>query len=217
MRVAVCGSGNPLFYIAQSILSKGYELTLICPEPAVCDRLAREFKATVICGDPTRKSTLEDAALEKNQEVVALLGDDASNYLVCQLAARIFGMTRTVMLVNNPANEPFFKRLGIQVTFNLANLIGNLVEESLYEEVSQLQSLEGGRILLTVILLNERSPLVGKTFQQIAAIPETKVAAVIRNGRLVAEEESIRPGDKLVTLSNPENQGNAIRKYLGEK
>jgi Trk K+ transport system NAD-binding subunit len=216
MKVAVCGSGEVLFFIAQTILAKGYQLTIICPEPATCERLAREFKATVICGDPTRLSVLKDALVER-QVLVALLADDAANYRVCQMAVHLLRMTRAVSLIKNPVNEAFFTRMGVQMTFSIPSIISQLVEESLSDQIRQLQTLEEGRILSTVIELHERSPWIGKTLRQIGEIPKARVAGVIRNGELLAGEQLIQSGDKVVTLSTPLAQGDLIRKILGEK
>ncbi|TCL71563.1 hypothetical protein EDC14_100725 [Hydrogenispora ethanolica] len=103
------------------------------------------------------------------------------------------------------------------MTFSIPSIISQLVEESLSDQIRQLQTLEEGRILSTVIELHEQSPWIGKTLRQIGEIREARVAGVIRNGELLAGEQLIQSGDKVVTLSTPLAQGDLIRKILGEK
>ncbi len=217
MRVFVCGTGQPLYYVAKSLISKGYELTFVCPNPEDCMLLAENFKTQVINGDPTKESILGEAGLEQNQVMVTIFNDDSVNYVIAQIALKRFQVKRAIAMVNNPANEVFFKKSGVQVSINIPNIIGSLVEEGVNEEVINLQSIEDGKLILMLVLITDKSPVKGRSLKMLSVISGAKIGALIRNGELMDNNQEIQAGDKLMVLTTPTVQGRIIREYTGEK
>jgi trk system potassium uptake protein TrkA len=217
VRVLLGGSGQSLVHIAKAILSKGYTVNIISPDQTLCNWLAKEFRADIICGDPTNLEILNHSGIGDSQVVVAVMPDDADNYLFCQLAMGKFKIARTVAVVHNPANEAFFQQMGIQVTVSLANVIGAMVEEGLHEEITNLDSLENGKIVSMLLLITKKSPLWGKKPADIPVIPQSRVALIIRDGQFLGDDNPLEDGDKLAVFSAPAVQGRVIKAYLGEK
>jgi trk system potassium uptake protein TrkA len=217
MRISLGGSGQPLLHVTKALISKGYSLNIICPDPALCDLLAREFRAEIICGDPTDFAILSNAGIGDSQIVVAVLPEDADNYVLCQLARGNFQVARTVTLVHNPVNEAIFKQMGIQVTLSLANVISSLVEGGLHEEVTNLHSLENGKILAMLLRISAKSPLLGKKRQDIPVVTQARLGPIIRDGVFLDDHLPVQINDQLLVYVEPLAQGQVIREYLGVK
>lgn len=217
MRMALGGTGKQLIHITKAVLSKGYYLTIICPDPALCDFLAREFRADIVRGDPTEEAVLKNAGLEDCQVLVAALAEDADNYTFCQLAIHRFNVLRTIALVHHSANEELFQRMGIGGTLSLTKMISMLVEEILHKDVTNLQSLENGNVLSMVITATRNTPYLGKKQEELPNNSHSRVGLILREGRFLEAEQVLQEHDKLIVYTTPLAQGRVIQEYLGEK
>lgn len=217
MKIMVCGLGQPLYHLSKLLLSKGYQLTLVAPDQNQCNGLAREYKADVIFGDPTREEVLREAGALENKVLISMFPNDEDNYVMALLALYCFQPLRTVIMVNNPSNVDFFRKMGVNVTISVPNIISSLVEEGINEEIINLQPLEDGKLHSMLISVVDQSPLNGKKVGELPFIQESKIAAVLRNGSFVTEDQAIMPGDKLLVLVSPIAQGKVIREYTGQR
>jgi trk system potassium uptake protein TrkA len=70
----------------------GRDIVLIEKDPEICEKLASELHALVICGDASDKKTLEDAKIKTADVFVAVAGNDSENIVACQLAKNSYGV-----------------------------------------------------------------------------------------------------------------------------
>ena len=61
MKVLLVGEGDSLYFLSRDIISKGHHVTVVDNDLAECTRLSRELNATVVNGDGSYSTTLEDA------------------------------------------------------------------------------------------------------------------------------------------------------------
>lgn len=217
MHFSLCGTGQSLVYIVKAFLSKGHFLKIICPDQTLCNLLAKEFRADIIFGDPTAEKVLDNARIGDSRFLVAAMTEDADNYVICQLAMTKFKVARTMALAHNSTNEEIFKQMGISVTLCLANVISGLVEEGIYEEITNLYSLENGKILSMMLSIPLKSPLIGKKRAELPVMAQSRVALIIRDGQFLEEDDIIKEEDKLVIFCSPLMQGKIINNLHGEK
>lgn len=130
MKIMICGSGQIFYYSAKSLAAKKHHLTIVCPDHTECRTLAQESYAEVIWGDPTDERILEEIGLSHTEVVMAMFLNDSDNYVVTQLALRKFQVPRIITLVNNPVNDNFFRKMGIDNTLNFPNIVNVLIEEN---------------------------------------------------------------------------------------
>lgn len=204
MKIVIIGGEMTAYYLARAMLSKGYEVVLINKDSELCEEFSKTLNATVILGDGSRKEVLEDAELSTNDVVVILTPRDQVNLLISQLAMKVFGVKRVVSLVSDPGNIELFKRLGVSTVLNLTTMIVNTVEALLFpDEFSNIIPLEKGIEFLQVVV-DERSPVVGKRLRDIQLPNESVVAAIVRGGVLVVPrgDTEILSGDRLYVIVN---------------
>jgi len=101
MRVAIAGAGAVGRSIAAELLENGHEVLLI-------DHSAKSIKADSLPGaewllaDACEISSLDEAALDRCNVVIAATGDDKVNLVVSLLAKNEYGVPRVVARINHP-------------------------------------------------------------------------------------------------------------------
>ena len=87
--------------------------------------------ATVLLADCCEITSLDEAALQTCQVVVAATGDDKANLVVSLLAKTEYGVPRVVARVNHPKNEWLFdESWGVDVAVSTPRMLSALVEEA---------------------------------------------------------------------------------------
>ncbi|MCB0035498.1 MAG: NAD-binding protein [Anaerolineales bacterium] len=219
MYVILIGGGKTTYFLAQQFASKGYETAIICPDAAEARWLSRHCKSMVLVGNGSKSALLEDAGARQASAVVALLPADQDNLIACQLATRKFGVPRTIALIQDPANEEIFTRLGVSVAVSAARILTQLIEEQVgFEEIINLMPLSEGRLTLTEVVLTEKAPAIGQTLHQLQFPPQTLVAAVLRGEEVIIPrgDTHLELYDRLLVLTLPSNQAAALTILLGE-
>lgn len=107
MRVAIAGAGAVGRSIAGELLENGHEVLLIDKAPTAIS-VERVPQAEWLLADACEITSLDEAALQRCNVVIAATGDDKVNLVVSLLAKTEYGVPRVVARVNNPKNEWLF-------------------------------------------------------------------------------------------------------------
>jgi trk system potassium uptake protein TrkA len=219
MKIIIIGNGNTLYFLCRNFTSAGYDVVIVNRDPEECRSLAKELKATVICGDGSDVKILMEAGAMGADVVLAITPFDQDNLIICQLAAIQFGVPRTVALANDPDNVEIFERLGVG-TFSTTLIIGSLIEQrASLEQIINLLPIGGGRVNVTEILLDDKSPVAGKHLKNIDLPANVLIAVLIRDGQPIIPGggTQLRPGDRIVLVTMPSNHGPALKAITGKK
>ena len=130
MRVAIAGAGAVGRSIAAELLENGHEVLLIDKNPRsiTVDSVPR---AEWLLADACEIASLDEAALERCNVVIAATGDDKANLVVSLLAKTEYGVPRVVARINHPNNEWLFNESwGVDVAVSTPRLLSALVEEA---------------------------------------------------------------------------------------
>jgi trk system potassium uptake protein TrkA len=218
MKVIIVGAGQTLFFLCRNFTAGGHEVVIINPDQDECVQLARRLKATVICGDGSDSTLLEESGALGADVVLAVTPRDHDNLVICQLASLMFGVPRTVAVVSDPDNTAVFERLGV-TAFATTHIISNLIEQKAsLEQVMNLLPVGEGRVNVTEVILDDNSPVAGKQLKDIVLPENALVAVVIRGERPIVPRGSNRllSGDQVVLITLPENHGRVLKVFTGE-
>jgi trk system potassium uptake protein TrkA len=219
MKVLIAGGGETLYFLCRSFASKGYEVVVVNRDRDECVRLARELKATVVCGDASDASVLADAGARSADVVLAITPDDQDNLVICQLASLLYEVPRAVALANDPDNAEVFQRLGV-TSFSTTQVVGNLIQQrAALEQITSLLPVGEGRVLVTDLVLDGSSPVAGQRLADTSLPADALVAFVIRGHEAIVPKGGsvLLEGDRLVLVSLPEHHGDALRTMTGER
>lgn len=213
------GGGKLIYYLAKNLMSKGHFITIINKDIEYSRQLSRQLKATVVCGEASDPSVLEDAGAYQTDILVSLTQKDHDNLLICKMAKDYFAVKRTTALVNNPENEELFKKLGIDAIFNTTQLLSSLIEQNVAaEDIDNLITLEDGKLSITQYVIPDDAPSIGKSLKDIDLPLSIVLGGIIRDGQIIIPRggTKIKEGDKILIITLPEDQAKAIKVLGGE-
>jgi trk system potassium uptake protein TrkA len=219
MKVIIVGGGKTLYFLCRSFTAKGYEVVIINKDREECVHLARQFSATVVCGDGSDPEILKEAGTMGANALLAITPNDQDNLVICQLASIQFGVPRAVALANDPDNAEVFEKLGVSA-FSTTRIVGSLIEQrASLEQITNLLPIEEGRVNVTEIVLDAGSPVVGKLLKDIDLPENALVAVVVRDNRPIVPRgaNELRGGDRMVLITLPENHGPVLKIFTGER
>jgi trk system potassium uptake protein len=139
MRVLVVGGGRVGTALAQLLIARHHQVTVIDDRPAVLERLRHDIGPDAVFeGGPTDPGVLEAAGIRRSDVVVAATAADEQNLVVTGLARFHFDVPRTVARIVDPARAwMYVPAMGVDVALNQADLMAHIVAEEL-GEVAQL-------------------------------------------------------------------------------
>ena len=222
MRIILIGGGETIetvYFLARLFSRRGDQVTVVNPCPAEAQMLSRQVKATVILGDGSDPAVLEEAGARRADVLLSLTPQDPDNLVTCQIAQKLYGVPRTLALVNDPDNEEVFRQLGIAEVFSATRVIGSLIEgQTLFDEIIHLFPAAEGRLYVTEVVLDGQAPVIAKTLQDLDLPEESLVVAIIRDQKVIVPggEHRLQAADRLIVIALPENQQEILRTLTGE-
>lgn len=219
MNALIVGGGKLVYFLARTLLAKGYTVTIINRDKEECIWLARRLKVIVIHGDGSDPQILVEAGAYKADALLAVTPNDQDNLISCQLADLRFQIPHTLALVNDPDNEKAFQQLGITTVFSTTRILASLIEQRTgFEEVINLIPFGEGKINITEIVLNENAPVVGQALTDIALPENSLIAAILRDNQPIVPRGGtiLQAGDRLALVTLPENHGQVLKRLLGD-
>ncbi|GAT81904.1 potassium uptake protein TrkA [Streptomyces sp. F-3] len=203
--VVIFGAGRVGTAIARVLLDKGISVRMIEPDRAraraAADALdrARVFHATGL--DP---AFLHRERIGTAGAAVFAGGDDSRN-LHAALLARLHGIGLTLTVLNDPAAAEVFAAAGVDVTIDPGDETAEKMARFTFgERTHQVAMLEDDRFEVFDVTVRPGSRFAHRP---IDALPGIGVGAIVRDGTVLfpGGEEELRPGDRVVVLTEPEH------------
>jgi trk system potassium uptake protein TrkA len=205
MRIAIAGAGNVGRAIARELLDNGHQVLLIDRDPKAL-KLDSVPDAEWLMADACEITSLDKAALSSAQVMVAATGDDKVNLVASLLAKTEYGVPRVVARINHPKNEWMFdSSWGVDVAVSTPRIISALVEEAVsVGDVVRLFSFRKGQANLVELTLPDSSSCIGKTVGEIELPQDASLAAIVRDGSVIAPTASdvFSAGDELLFVAS---------------
>lgn len=217
MKVLIAGASASLKPLCRSFMSKGWHVIAVHPDPGQCERLSRDSRALVVCGDPSSPEVLEDAGVRDCDALVAATASDSDNLAVCQIGASEFGVRNTLALVNTPGNEEVFEKLGIRSFSSNAAIAALIQQMADLEEITGIGALADGRVQIAELRVQHGWPCVGVPLRDLGMPAGSLVAALLRSDEAIipSGESFMLPGDHVILLATSGSYGPAIEKLSG--
>lgn len=218
MRVIVIGQDKLAYFLGKHFIAKKYTLTLITAREDEALALSHKLPASVICGDGSEPAVLEDAGAYQADVLLALTAQDEDNLVACQIAQNLFGVPRTIALVNDPSNQVVFRKLGVSVAFSATEILGQLIEQQTdYKDIKALIPVANGDVHLAEITLQSSSPAVGQSLKDLN-LETTIIACIVRQGKVMIPKggSQLQAGDRLIIISQAGTYEAAYAMMMGE-
>jgi trk/ktr system potassium uptake protein len=202
--VIIIGGGNVGFYLAQHLIERDYEVTLVEKDKVRAEWIEHQLgTVSVMVGDGDEMAFLATTGIERADAVVGATGEDEDNLIACQLAKAKFHVPRTVARVNSPPNVGVFKALGIDAPVSATELLMGLMEAELGSELVRGMAVKASGSCLVDLALPSLSSHVGKKVSDIKLPSGGYVVCLVRGGRPLPLDPDtvVEAGDELVIYS----------------
>ncbi|MCF2241798.1 TrkA family potassium uptake protein, partial [Halobacterium salinarum] len=159
----------------------GNEVAVIERDDSRAARAADDYDCLVLHDDATIKDTLADAGAGRADAIISTTDQDATNIMVCLLAAE-FDIPAILSVVHNPEHMGVFERIGVSTMENPQQLIA----EYLYRAVTRPAIVDymriGDHAEVFEISVTDSAPVAGATLQEAAntgALPDDVLVVAI--------------------------------------
>lgn len=218
MKFIIIGGGKAVYFLCKTLLAKGHNVTLINRNHDECVQTARRLNVTVVHGDGSDPTILEEAGAYGANAVLAVTPNDEDNLAACQLAKLRYDVPRAMALVNDPDNESVFRKLGV-MAFSTVRTIASMKEQlSILDDVINLIPAGEGKVNITEIKLKQTSPVVDRKLCDLSLPADSLIAVVLRNDEPIIPHGNteLKGGDRIVLITLPANHGPTLKAITGE-
>ena len=217
-KVLLIGGMNKAKALGESLLRRGYAVTLINNSLEDCQSLSDNAKFLVVYGDGTKLYVLEDAGTEEMHIAIALTSRDEDNLVACQLCKKRFHVRRVVALVNDPHKTEFFYQMGIDSVVCAISALANIVEQQAFvDEMNSLTALADGRVHVAEVAIAQSSPALNKQLWEIHLPKQVIIGCIVRGDQTLIPrgDTRIALGDMLVLLATRGQETAAVKELTG--
>jgi trk system potassium uptake protein TrkA len=148
--------------------------------------------------------------------LLAVTGDDEDNLVSCQVARHRYTVPRTIARINNPKNEPVFRKLGIDLAVSAtAAIMAHIEQELPTHPIISLMTLKRG-FEIVEIKVPPNAAVVGRAIRDVLLPHQSLIWGVVDsegNPKASTAETVIHAGDELVAVTMRESE-DALRQAL---
>lgn len=185
-RVVVVGGGRVGERTARLLHERGHTVVLVERDAERAAALNSEQVATVINGDATQRSVLEQADLEQADGIAAMTSEPGTNLAVCLLAQELADELFT--LVRTARDEQTEYTEDVDAAVLPQQLLANRAVDLLVGgEIRTFTGRDGGFETLELAVAEEAA-VAGHTLEEVGLPDGCRVVACTTNGRLATPD-----------------------------
>src|ERR1043165_2902163 len=177
--IIIAGGGKVGVNLARELYESGHEVAVIEVDNARAATLSNKLECPVYIGDSSTHDVLEEANTNRARVFVAATGSDQDNLIACQVAKKVFGVSKTIARASNPKNEEVMARLGVDSTVSSNAIIQQVIERELPTvRIKTLLSLQDGAYQILEYPVDANSPAANRQLKDITLPLESNLIAI---------------------------------------
>ena len=217
MYILLVGGGTLSYNLAKDLLLRSHEVLIVERDRERGEELSRTLGDVVLRGDGCEASVLEMAGASRADTLIATTRQDKDNLTACQVAKTSFRVPRTISTINDPRNQPLFKKLGVDVTISVTDIVLSNIEHQIPERsVVPLLEIEESGTQLVSVKVPPDGGIDGKRLEEMQ-LPEGALITLVigKDGTARTPEPDLvlKESDNIIALT-PENGTEALRTIL---
>lgn len=220
MKVVIAGAGDMGFHLAR-LLAPEQDIVLIDTDDDVLDYAKSHLDVKGLIGDSASIKILEEADVASARMFLAVTTSEKNNLVSCILAKKMGAKNTFARVTNSEYLEEKqlanFKELGVDHIICPLQLASEEIEMLLNNcEVTDNFEFEEGKISLSGLTIDNSSPIVGKSLDQLIsaeAKAQYKMVAILRNNSetiIPNHSTLIEAGDHLYFLATKKRKSELL-------
>lgn len=213
--VFIVGGGKIAYYLAKELISDGVSVKILESDKSRCEELSAELpEATVLHGDGTDQTILDEEGLKSSDGCVTLTGMDEENVII-SLYAQQKAVGKIVTKVDRSSVSDMVKKLGLDTVVSPRTVIANRI--IMFVRAAQTEFSE--KIDALYILNDDVEALqftVGEDFckqdvplSKLRIKKDVLVGGIVRDGEYIfpSGNTCIKTGDKVIVVTTVKQIG----------
>ncbi|MCQ2114062.1 MAG: Trk system potassium transporter TrkA [Bacteroidaceae bacterium] len=202
--VIIMGGGKTAVRTAK-LIPDNMNVKIIEKDEHRCEKLNELIdreNVLVINGDGRDLSLLSEEGIKNTQAFIALTNNTETNILSC-LAAKRFGVRKTVAMVDNIDYVSMAESLDIGTLVNKRTIsAGHIYQMMLQGEVRNVKFMMTAHADVAEFIVHEGAKITKKLVKDLKLPPEMTIGGLVRDnvGTLVNGNTQILPGDRVVVF-----------------
>lgn len=206
----LAGGGKISYYLAKALIASGIDVTIIEQNPSRVDFLSEELpEATIILGDATDQSVLEQEGYQTAGGFACLTGLDEENILLA-LHVNESSKAKTVTKINRISFQNVIDKLDlgsiVYPRVTTADYIVKYVRSASAAQhdnnVETLYKLANGKAEALEFNITDTSGITDIPLQQLRIRKNTLIGSIYRNGKVIfpGGQDMIKVGDTVMVV-----------------
>ncbi|QAU11551.1 TrkA family potassium uptake protein [Halorubrum sp. BOL3-1] len=217
LRIIVVGGGHVGYHMAELLDDRGHDVVIVERDPDRCEVIQDNYVATVIEGDGTRPSILEQAQPGRSDVIASMVGDNVgTNIGVCMTARRLAPDIHTVARIDHGDGDEYDELVDSVVypeelaAHSAANAVMDVSDGGVRTIEEYSENLE-----LVDITATEEAPAANKRFAEIGFPRGSIVIQRQDDEELATAETVLEPGGRYLVAAKPHCLDELIRLMRG--
>lgn len=207
--VLLCGGGRVSHYLAAFLASDGIHVTILESDPDRCRELSELLpEASVILGNCTNKSTLEEQGIREYDAVVTLTGQDETN-MVISLYADSCGVPQIITKLSHRENTVIADAMNLGSMVSTRDLCANNIVRYVRAMENQtgaaisVHAIADGQVEAVEFLVDDTTKNRGIPLKQMKLKPDVLLASITRGSRtqVAGGDSTMEIGDTVVVVT----------------
>ena len=209
--VMIIGGGDIAFYLTQILIQSGIGVKIIERNMARCEELSEALpKATIIHGDGSSRSLLEEENLEGMDGLVALTDIDEEN-VILSLYAQKMGQIKTITKINHITFDEVIDSLDLDSTVSPKNLTAEYILQYVRarrnsfssNDVESLHRIVDNRAEALEFIIGKDFSRANIPLMQLPIKKNILIASIYRKGKLIIPRgrDVLMAGDTVVVIN----------------
>ncbi len=201
MNIVIFGAGRVGRALTLILEGRKHKVTIIDENRSVCDEIAGEANANVICGDVSDPSLLEELKLDKADCVFAVTGSEETNFLV-SVYAKHMSAKKVISRASEAKYSRLMEKLGVIPLIPELTLARELANAVLNPMISMM--LDPTYSKIDMFEKEVAGPLKDKTVAEANEKNKYAIVSIIENGefRPPAPDLVLREGMTVVVVKH---------------
>ncbi|MBI2889783.1 MAG: Trk system potassium transporter TrkA [Nitrospirae bacterium] len=223
MNIIITGLGEAGLHLTRKLYAEGHNISGVDSDEERTRRVAAEADVRIVRGHAASPKILQQAGAAEADLLLAVTNLDETNLVACfngkhlgaKKAVAVIRRTDRLLLRRNVYRDA----MGVDLLVTPATLVVTEVLRIIRDPVAlAVENFARGRVTIRRFKVPEGPPWLGKPLQEVAALRQSLVAMVTRNGKcfIPTGSDHIRAGDQIFVISTPGRMGE-LEKVMGFK
>ncbi len=206
----IVGGGRISYYLAESLSSSGVKVKIIEQNHDRCLELAAMLpKISIVCGDGTDQTVLEEEGITEYDSMVALTGMDEDNIIV-SLYAKLIGVPKVITKINKPELKAMAEKVGIECVISPKQLTAEVMlsfvrsaDKTGSSKVRTLYRVADDKAEALEFLVDSKCRAIDTPLSELKTKKNLIIAGIIRQGKVIfpGGSDMIKQGDIVVVVT----------------